>query len=409
MRIIVSEQVSKVPAIEVNKKLKCNFCLNEDKKLFHQYYHHGYGENIYYCRSCISQSVHSKLYLHQYETPQNVEDIKLDLPFKLTDQQLYASQFIVKQIELQKSCLLYAVTGAGKTEMILEGIVKVRGEGGNVAVVSPRTDVVKELSLRLTDYLHTKHISTLYAGHSEIKQPYLIISTIHQLVYFSSHFHLIIIDEIDAFPAQHDPRLMKLLERALTPNGIFVYLSATPPKNIIKDCQGNIVYLPLRYHKRPLPVPQFKFLRHGSVKNKLDQMLRSVEGEGIVLIFFHDIQLMEQSFRALKKDLQTKTVCVYAGDDERHEKIEAIRNVAYQFVFTTTILERGFTMQDISVWVLNSHLFRSDSLIQIAGRVDRKGKERNGEVIFFHDGISYSMIAAVKDIRQMNKRGAHVS
>nr|WP_165983305.1 DEAD/DEAH box helicase [Macrococcus goetzii] len=409
MRILVSEQKSEIPAIEIERKIKCNFCLNEDKKLFYHYYHHGFKEIIYYCRNCITQSINSRLFIHYYETPQNIEQIKIDLPFKLTEQQRNASQFIKEQITLQQSCLLYAVTGAGKTEMILEGIVKVRGEGGNVAVVSPRTDVVKELSLRLNNYLKTEQISTLYAGHSEITQPYLIISTIHQLMYFKSHFDLIIVDEIDAFPAQHDPRLMKLLERALTPKGIFVYLSATPPKNIIRACKGNIAYLPLRHHKRPLPVPRFKYLSHGFVRKKLDDMLRNVETDEIILIFFHDIRLMEQTFRSLKKNIQTKTVCVYSGDDERHEKIEAIRNASYQFVFTTTILERGFTMHGLSVWVMNSHLFRSDSLIQIAGRVDRKGDERNGEVIFFHDGVSLSMIAAVRDIRQMNKRGAHVS
>ncbi|WP_414051072.1 DEAD/DEAH box helicase family protein [Macrococcus animalis] len=408
MRITVTEVESLYPAIKTEGQLSCQFCLNQNPHLFHRYYHHGYQEYITYCRSCITQSVHSKKYLHISSALSKVEEIVIHLPFTLTKQQQHASKFILEKIEQQQSCLLYAVTGAGKTEMILEGIVFVRRKGGNVAVVSPRTDVVKELSIRLTDYLQTDNIATLYGGHSEILSEQLIISTIHQLMYFKDHFDLIIIDEIDAFPVGHDPRLMKLLERALSDNGIFVYLSATPPKYILKQCEKNIVYLPLRYHERPLPVPKFQYLGHHQIVKKINSMLQRVTHQNIILIFFHDIQLMIRAYATLHDDLKVKVVCVDSSDIERHEKVEDIRNKKYQFVFTTTILERGFTMQDLYVWVFNSHLFKCDSLIQIAGRVDRKGNKKNGEVIFFHDGISLSMINAKKNIQKMNQRGAHV-
>lgn len=409
MRIEITEERTAFPALEYKGKLICHFCLNEDAQLFHQYHHAGLNKLIYYCRSCISQGVHSGHFLKIEETDILQEDIPVQLPFQLTAQQQTASQFIVEQINRETTCLLYAVTGAGKTEMILEGITHVRRKGGNVAVVSPRTDVVKELSIRLTDYLQTDHMCTLYGGHSEITSHHLIISTIHQLIYFKHHFDLIIIDEIDAFPVGHDPRLTRLLERALTENGIFVYLSATPPKHILSACKDSTLYLPLRYHRRPLPVPKFKYLNHMSVVKRINKLFQQVRHPHVILIFFHHIELMEEAFARLDAAIKRKTVCVYSGDESRHEKVEAIREEAYQFVFTTTILERGFTMPHLSVWVINSHLFRSDSLIQIAGRVDRKGDTRNGEVLFFHDGISLSMIQAVKTIRKMNKRGNNVS
>ncbi|WP_414055941.1 DEAD/DEAH box helicase family protein [Macrococcus equi] len=409
MRIFISDSKTEFPAINITRNIKCNFCLNEQQRLFYTYFHHGYQQQVHYCRSCIAQGVHSKHYLHLEATHHFKESIKLELPFELTCQQKKASAFILEQIKKQQTCLLYAVTGAGKTEMILDGIVEVRKKGGNVAVVSPRTDVVKELSLRLTNYLKTTHIATLYAGHSEITSEHLIISTIHQLMYFIDHFDLIIIDEIDAYPVGYDPRLMKLLRRAKTHNGIFVYLSATPPKYIRKECRQSTVYLPLRYHERPLPVPEFRFLSQKSIIRNLKKLLDKVTHKNTLLIFFNDIQLMEACYDAFPQNLQQKTICVYASDHERHAKVDAIRKGEYQFILTTTILERGFTMYGLSVWVINSHQFKSDSLIQIAGRVDRKGEKRNGEVLFFHDGISKSMIQAVKDIKLMNRRGRDVS
>ena len=51
----------------------------------------------------------------------------------------------------------YAVTGAGKTEMMYEGIRVARQLGFNVAIVSPRVDVVVEISLRIKDIHFRRH------------------------------------------------------------------------------------------------------------------------------------------------------------------------------------------------------------------------------------------------------------
>ena len=71
------------------------------------------------------------------------------LEFALSDQQRYASQQIVNAIKARRKLLLYAVTGAGKTEMIFEGIKFARNQGDNIAIVSPRVDVVVEISQRI--------------------------------------------------------------------------------------------------------------------------------------------------------------------------------------------------------------------------------------------------------------------
>jgi late competence protein required for DNA uptake (superfamily II DNA/RNA helicase) len=44
------------------------------------------------------------------------------------------------------------VTGAGKTEMMFQGIQYARRQGDNIAIVSPRVDVVVEISKRINAY-----------------------------------------------------------------------------------------------------------------------------------------------------------------------------------------------------------------------------------------------------------------
>ncbi|MEJ7480442.1 DEAD/DEAH box helicase family protein, partial [Staphylococcus pasteuri] len=65
------------------------------------------------------------------ESVQNISDGAYELPFTLSEQQQYASKSIVNAIKHSKSLLLYAVTGAGKTEMMFEGIRLARQLGHN--------------------------------------------------------------------------------------------------------------------------------------------------------------------------------------------------------------------------------------------------------------------------------------
>ena len=79
------------------------------------------------------------------------------LPFELSKQQQYASETIVRY-KNNNDLLLYAVTGAGKTEMMFEGIRIARQMGHNIAIVSPRVDVIIEISHRIKDAFIDEHI-----------------------------------------------------------------------------------------------------------------------------------------------------------------------------------------------------------------------------------------------------------
>ncbi|WP_338092498.1 DEAD/DEAH box helicase family protein [Staphylococcus pseudoxylosus] len=89
------------------------------------------------------------------------------LQFDLSEQQNYASNEILAAIKAFRSKILYAVTGAGKTEMIFEAIQYARSQGYNVAIVSPRVDVVIEVSMRIAKAFQQEAIDVLYQGHGQ--------------------------------------------------------------------------------------------------------------------------------------------------------------------------------------------------------------------------------------------------
>ena len=384
------------------KGYKCNLCCNQEKHLFHTYYHIGFEEEVTYCRCCMMGQ--SNCDIESVKIDQTQETLPFHLGFSLTPLQTKASQFILACFKDKKDCLINAVTGAGKTEMVIEAIHTARALGFNVALVSPRVDVVKELSLRMNQYLKQKeltnaYVSTLYGGHNTIENMHFIIATVHQLMKFKNYFHLIFIDEIDAFPMTTDQRLHRIINTSKHPSGMIVYLSATPPKTIEMKCKDTTIKIPMRFHQRPLPIPHLKFVNSNQFIHWIRSDITKNKKE-ITLYFFNHIEAMQSLFESLNME---GGVMVDASDIDRHEKVESIRKREYRYVFTTTILERGFTVEHLNVVVINSHLFTWDSLVQIAGRVDRKGIEKNGKVTFLHQGVSLSMLKALKYIQRMNQ------
>ena len=73
----------------------------------------------------------------------------------------------------------------------------------------------------------------------------------------------------------------------------------------------------------------------------------------------------------------------------------------------STILERGITIADVQIAVVGAdeELFDHAALIQISGRAGRSADFPDGEVLFFHNGISLEMDRARQLIRSYNKGG----
>ncbi len=313
--------------------------------------------------------------------------------------------------------LLWAVTGAGKTEMIFPLLRYALHRGGRVLVATPRRDVVLELAPRVAKAFPEEPMAVLYGGSPQRwGDARLILATTHQLLRFYHAFDLVVIDELDAFPYHNDPMLGFAAESACKPDGRFIFLSATPPLPLQKEIRaGRLPHAKVsaRYHGCPLPVPERitmvsveLCLRRHSLPPALLRPLRfSVQRGAQIFIFVTRIrqidafsQLLRSYFPGLPIEGTSST------DSGRTEKVLAFREGRIRMLVTTTILERGVTVPKSDVYIVDadSDLFDEASLVQMAGRAGRSKDDPNGKVVFAAPAWTKSQRGAIRQIRMMN-------
>lgn len=388
---------------------QCLQCGNTDKRYMYEYETPFSEERIIYCRYCIQLGRMDNITEFKITQSENtISEGHYDLLFQLSEQQQYASEAIVQAIKTLHPLLLYAVTGAGKTEMMYEGIRVARQLGFNVAIVSPRVDVVVEISLRIKEAFNSEDIDVLHQSSQQQYNGHFIVATVHQLFRFKSHFDVIFIDEVDAFPLSMDPRLMEAIRLSSKQKHSHIFMTATPPKELLNRLSSEqIITLPARFHKHPLPVPNFTYFKLNvkHIQLKLKRILMNqITEKRYTLVFFNNIELMVETYQHYRYHF-SDLIYVSSKDALRFSKVQALRNGEHAIVFTTTILERGFTMAQLDVIVINAHTFEKAALIQIAGRVGRKQGAPTGKVIFMHEGVSIAMIQAKREIKKMNRLG----
>lgn len=393
------------------KNHQCLRCGNRDKYLFYKYYSSYEGTEITYCLHCIllgrSDSLHP---LYGYETKRKSESIDYTLDFELNDIQKRASVRLVAAIKNKHNLMLYAVTGAGKTEITFEGIKYARQHGLNVAFVSPRIDVVKEVYLRLTDAFKGVRIDLMYSGVKSVFSHMFTVCTVHQLFNCINHYDVIIIDEVDAFPLPEEPLLMETIKRAAADDASIILMTATPTREM-KELAGkeNIVTIARRYHGFDLAVPNIvwhntnKYMKKNKIPPRLIQLVDNIIREQRkVLIFFPDIAMMK-SLATVMKTKYSRLESVYSGDAERYEKVQMMRDGELDILLTTTILERGVTFLYLDVIVVDAHRFDSASLIQICGRVGRKPTDPTGNIWLLTTFNTAGIRQTITAIKEFNK------
>lgn len=381
------------------------------------------SSNMVYCPHCIQFGrVTSKNYLVWQNSVQRKErSVIFNWPGTLTTAQAQISRQLIANYISRKDSLVWAVTGAGKTEMIFPIIHQVLERGGRVAMCSPRIDVCRELYPRIVEAFPEENPLLLH-GNSEERYRYshLLICTMHQLIYFYQAFDLLIVDEADAFPYEGNKLLFYSRANAISQRGRCIYLTATPSQFLLKNLreQTEILKLPSRFHGRPLPVPKVVFFEqwtkptHPLFKWQLVKLIKQLLGDCFVLVFCPTIQYMKTLEKMLSHYFSAEQlVSIYSADSERKEKVLNTRQRQYQVVLTTMILERGVTFERVSVIVLgaNHTVYSKSALVQIAGRVDRKGAETNGRVFFVTNRQTTQMRQAIREIKEMNDLAKRIS
>lgn len=320
--------------------------------------------------------------------------------------------------ETIRSFLLWAVTGAGKTEMIFPLVESVLLRGGRALIATPRRDVVIELDPRIRRAFPEASVVTLYGGSEQRwERGQITLSTTHQLLRYQECFDLVIIDEIDAFPYHGDPMLHYAADKSCLPGAARLLLSATPPLQLQRAARRGALphaRVPVRYHRHPLPVP--KLLRTATVKRMLESRklpatflaaLRvSIQRGAQIFVFVQRIVQTEQMAALLRAKLQFAAVAATSSQDaERTEKVRSFRAAKIRILVTTTILERGVTIPRSDVYIMDAdgRLFDEASLVQMAGRAGRSADDPNGKVYFCSSERNQSQMRAVRHIRAMNR------
>lgn len=397
---------------------KCNRCQSVN---IYPFYCSHCKKECRYCRDCLNLGmVTDCCYLinHITDCCQNRE-ITFQFNSILSNKQQQASDFIKRCVQNNDNVLLTAVTGAGKTEMIFESIRYTLEQGKRVCLASPRVDVCLELYPRIQQVFPDEKIALL---HGKMSEPYqythLVIATTHQLLKFNNAFDLLIIDESDSYPFEKNKILQNRVAVTLKKKHSLIYLTATPNKKqlyLVKIGFFKQFELNARYHQHALPEPIFKYIGNWKsyIETKHIQKIvkyinQLLNNKRRFLLFVPHIYEMEQLETLLKKYIpqNIKYTSVSSKDENRLEKVAQMRNEKYNFLLTTTILERGVTFSNIDVIVLGSedYVFNQASLVQIAGRVGRKQDFPTGKVLFLHNGISKEMVKAKKFIQKMNKK-----
>lgn len=411
--------VRELPTIEVRPTtIRCHRCgqvtAHKDAALPN-------GE--FYCPRCINLGRVSTLckFYHVPEANQfNVVSPVLTWSGQLSPLQVAAARQVKAGMLGHRRQLLWAVTGAGKTEMIFSGLAACLARGERIAVASPRVDVCLELYPRLQSAFKNTSIALL---HGRTDQPYhyaqLTICTTHQLLRFYHAFDNLIIDEVDAFPFAANPLLFYASQQAIKHQGGQLFLTATPGRQLLAAARRHqlaVVYLPLRYHGHLLPTIHLhvamrwrKKLKQGLLPTGLVQAMKTslVAGHRFLLFVPHVNDLPRVAVACAQRLAGYHYATVHASDPERLTKVQMMRDHHYHFLITTSILERGVTFPEIDVFVLGAddEVFSTAALVQIAGRAGRSASRPDGRVAFWVASHSRRVNQAVRQIRYMNNKG----
>src|SRR5699024_3248683 len=145
--------------------------------------------------------------------------------------------------------------------------------------------------------------------------------------------------------------------RAVKPSGTLIYLTATPRKRHLRKISNQTlphIFIPRRYHNKPLPVPQYihslnlkKQINHKQLPKVFTNWYRLQQQQTPkrqLLIFVPTIRLAEHLTTTSKvffKRFQKSIDFVHAEDKDREQKVKQFRENKIQVLITTTILERG--------------------------------------------------------------------
>lgn len=367
----------------------CQRCLSTDVRTFTCY--HG---SCAYCRNCLYLGRVCRCdFLEERNITTPLETTELTMPFELAPNQTRVANQLLTWWDERKTGLVHAVCGAGKTEMTFPVIERVVNEGKRVLIVSPRKDVAIEWVERL-EQAFTVPVTRRYGGGEKDSIGMIAVATAPLLLNLRDVFDYVLVDESDAFPFAFDVSLWRTIYRV--GKGVFVFITATPT---MWQKMVSTVHLSRRYHGFDLPVPT---LVKQSDEQIFDFCRRHAEKPR--LLFVPTKPHLER-YRETLEDAGFTCRMVSAETEERTDALHWLQETK-GIVLATSIWERGMTVRDVQVGVIESEhqLFSTRGLIQMAGRAGRKPDAPTGGVCFFYGERTFRQDLAIRAIQKANRR-----
>lgn len=318
---------------------------------------------------------------------------------KLTLLQYAASRFLIINYNQNRDGMIVAVCGAGKTEMCFP-IFNMLISSQKIAFCIPRIDICDDIYQRLCDY-YGKNLIGIHTGVKQINlNANLLVLTTNQMAKYKNYFTLTIVDEVDAFPFETDPRFYAFIKNA-TLHSTF-YLTSTPSEQML-ELKLPTFTIYKRWHNLPLPVPKMIHTNKKFINYRILNLLRNPQRQ--ILIFVPTIKCAK-NFSTFLSTKKIKHKTIYSSHPKRAKIIEQYRKNEFTILVTTTILERGVTFKDIDVIVINSddNFYTKASLVQIAGRARRDINYQSGQVFFCYQFYTKTIKDAIHFIKENNNR-----
>lgn len=332
--------------------------------------------------------------------------VTLSLRYELSGEQNALSRKIIENFDNGTDTLVYAVCGAGKTELTYGVIAEAVSKGLRVGFALPRRDVVIELYWRIKDAFPNNSVVAVYGQHTSALEGDIIILTTHQLFRYPNYFDLLVMDEIDAFPFKGNDVLIAMYKKSL--KGHCVMMSATPSKDILNEFKKpghSILELRTRFHKKEIPVPKFIFIPKMFQPFFIIKKLREYKRiRKPCFVFAPTIEKCENLYSLVKLFVRGGAA-VHSKKKDRDTLVSKFKKGELVYLITTSILERGITVKDLQVIIYQSDdekIYDSSTLIQTAGRAGRKIDAPTGDVFFLGESKTYAITQCIDEIKFCN-------
>ena len=377
--------------------MKCPRCSNTDPNYFYK------GSRGYYCRKCIA---FKRVLIKEEIEPEPYTisgDGEYQLAFELTPFQKEVVKDLITSVK-ETDVLLYAITGAGKGDLVIPLISEYLKEKKRVCYAISRREVVIELAERYKRAFKGSKVVKVCEGYTDELYGDLIVCTTHQLYRYLKLFDLIILDEVDAFPFRGDEVLNNIALNALNSDGKIVYSTATIDEEIEKLMNKRplrVLRLDRRPHGKPLVRP--KVIVGPDVILYMVLVYIMYKEKKQVIIFVESIRSCKKLYHILK--LFFSVTLVYSSLEERNINIQAFKAKKYQFIIATSVLERGITIEGVDIVIFKrfDKIFNKAAIIQMAGRAGRSFKDPYGKVYILTRDNDKEIKGAIKEIDDANK------